>query len=265
MGRAASSRPALARAGPGSRQTPGRVLRLVGGPYAGRVHVPDHFRLPEERLRELLAVPRPGNLVTVHAEGPLATFVPFHLEHHPDGRSVLLTHLVRTNPQLSTPTTGPAMVILDVVDAYVSPRWYATNDVQPNVPTWDYVTIHAWGTVRMDPSPERALAVARQLTSRVGDGDVLDAVGEEKLRTMSRAIRAVEVEVERIEGKAKMSQNRHPDDVRSLVAHFEEHGPAEVAAYLREVSLPHAVERFGTIERLARQHRVRAHRQGSAL
>lgn len=237
----------------------------TSGAYPGEVHVPDHFALPEDRLIALLASPRAGNLVTVHADGPLATFVPFHLERQEDGRTTLVTHLVRNNPQLATPTTGPAMVVLDITDAYVSPRWYATNDVQPNVPTWDYVTIHAWGPVHVDPSPERALAVARQLTSRTGDGDVVDAVGEDKLAAMSRAIQAVEVQVDRIQGKAKMSQNRHPDDVRSLLAHYEEHGPAEVADYLREVSLPHAEERFGTLERLSQAHRVRAHRQGSGL
>ena len=88
---------------------------------------------------------------------------------------------------------------------------------------------------------------------------------KDKLAAMSRAIQAVEVRVDRIQGKAKMSQNRHPDDVRSLLAHYEEHGPEEVADYLREVSLPHAEERFGTLERLSQAHRVRAHRQGSGL
>ena len=235
------------------------------GVYAGRVHVPDHFALPEERLLALLAAPRAGNLVTVHADGPLATFVPFHLERDEEGTATLVTHLVANNPQLATPTTGPAMVLLDITDTYVSPRWYATNDVQPNVPTWDYVTIHAWGPLHVDRSPARALEVARRLTSRTGDGDVVDAVGEDKLAAMSRAIRAVEVRVDRLQGKAKMSQNRHPDDVRSVLAHVEEHGPSEVADYLREVSLPHAEERFATIRRLSRQHRVPAHRQGSAL
>lgn len=227
------------------------------------MYVPDHFRLPEDQLAQLLASPRAGNLVTTHADGPQATFVPFHLEHREEGR-VLVTHLVRNNPQATTPVTGPAMVILDVTDAYVSPLWYATNDVQPNVPTWDYVTVHAWGPVRVDPDPGRALAAARALTGRMEEQDVLGQVGEDKLAAMSRAIVAVEVEVERIEAKAKMSQNRHPDDVRSLLQVFEVHGPAEVADYLREVSLPHAEQRFATIERPG-GGRAPAHRQGDGL
>ena len=80
------------------------------------MHVPDHFALPEERLLALLAAPRAGNLVTVHADGPLATFVPFHLERDEEGTATLVTHLVANNPQLATPATGPAMVLLDITD-----------------------------------------------------------------------------------------------------------------------------------------------------
>ncbi|GAA4901870.1 FMN-binding negative transcriptional regulator [Tessaracoccus lubricantis] len=213
------------------------------------MHVPEHFRLPDERLEQLLTGARPGNLVTVHDDGPLATFVPMHCEVRRDAK-VLVTHLVRNNPQVLTPVTGRAMAILDITDAYISPHWYATNDELPSVPTWDYVTIHAWGTVRIDATPEGALRAARALTERMEGHEVLEAVGEEKLDLMSRAIVGVELEIERIEAKAKMSQNRHPDDLRSLIAHFEHSGPREIAEYLREVSLPHAERRYGTLEML---------------
>lgn len=223
------------------------------------VHVPDHFRLPDERLSELLRTVRAGNLVTVHPDGPLATFVPFHLEERA-GKQVLVTHLVRNNPQVRTPHTGPCMVILDITDAYISPLWYATNDELPNVPTWDYVTIHAWGALTIDLEPAAALRAARELTHRIEAPGVLEKVGETKLALMSRAIVGVEVEVDRIEAKAKMSQNRHPEDLRSLIAHLDETGARDVARYLREVSLPHAERRFSTIERLqTRGRQVEAH------
>lgn len=217
------------------------------------MHVPAHFTLPTDHLEQLLSDVRPGNLVTVHDEGPLASFVPMHFETRGDDK-VLVTHLVRNNPQVRTPTTGRAMAILDITDAYVSPLWYATNEELPSVPTWDYVTIHVWGTITVDLSPKAALRAARALTDRMEDADVLNAVGEEKLELMSRAIVGVELAIDRIEGKAKMSQNRHPDDVRSLIAQFEKTGPRAVANYLREVSLPHAERRFGTVEKLRERH-----------
>ena len=208
-----------------------------------------HFEIPDDYLTELLGRVRTGNLVTVHESGPQATLVPFHMETHETGQ-VLVTHLMRNNPQAVEPVTGPALVIIDIDDAYVSPAWYATNKDLPNVPTWDYITIHVTGEVRFTADPGAALEAARELTSRMEPPEVLEAVGEEKLRAMARAIVRADIVVEKIQGKAKASQNRHPDDVSSLLAHLEREGETELVRYLREVALPHATERFGMIHDL---------------
>ena len=211
------------------------------------MYVPRHFSLPEDYTRRLLARPGAGNLITVHDFGPEATMVPFYLDEE---RGALMTHLVRNNPQARTPVTAPGLVILDEADAYVSPHWYATNKVKPNVPTWDYVTIHVRGPVSIDAEPAAALDVARRLTGAMEHEDVLAPVGEDKLARMARAIVAVGVGVEQVRGKAKMSQNRHPDDIRSLADEFERQGEARMADFLRTVSLPYAEERFATLARL---------------
>ena len=219
------------------------------------MYVAKHFEIPDDHLTELLSRVRAGNLVTVHESGPQATFVPFHVETRGNGQ-VLVTHLMRNNPQAVEPITGPALVILDIDDAYVSPTWYATNKDLPNVPTWDYITIHVTGEVRFTADPEASLEAARELTSRMEPPEVLDAVGEEKLRTMARAIVRADIVVEKIQGKAKASQNRHPDDVSSLLAHLERDGETELVRYLREVALPHATERFGMIHDLRTGRRL---------
>ncbi len=213
------------------------------------MYIPKHYEIPADRLSELLNGVRAGNLVTVHADGPKATFVPFHLEQRESG-PVLVTHLVRNNPQATVPVTGPALVILDIDDAYISPLWYTTNEKLPNVPTWDYITIHLTGEVSFSTTPEQALAAARALTAHMESPEVLGAVGEEKLHKMARAIVGVEVSIDKIEAKAKASQNRHPDDVRGLLPHLETDGETELSQYIREVSLPHAEQRFGTIQEL---------------
>ena len=165
-------------------------------------------------------------------------------------RGRLVTHLVRNNPQARTPVTAPGLVILDEADAYVSPHWYATNKVKPNVPTWDYITLHVSGAVNVDASPQAALQAASALTHHMGDGDCLEPVGQDKLERMARAIVVVSVDTERVRGKAKMSQNRHPDDIRSLIAALEEQGQDVLVDYLRTVSLPYAEERLATITAL---------------
>ena len=139
------------------------------------MYVPRHFSLPEDYTRRLLTRPGVGNLVTVHDFGPEATMVPFYLDEE---RGALMTHLVRNNPQVTEPITGPGLVILDDVDAYVSPRWYATNEVKANVPTWDYITIHVRGPVSIDADPAAALDVARRLTGAMEHEDVLAYIRE---------------------------------------------------------------------------------------
>ncbi|PZU30519.1 MAG: FMN-binding protein [Actinomyces sp.] len=211
------------------------------------MYVPRHFSLPEDYARALLANPGVGNLVTVIASGPEATMVPFYLDEE---KNALVTHLVKNNPQVAEPPRGPGLIILDDVDAYVPPHWYATNKVKANVPTWDYITIHVRGAVRIDPSPEAALTAACRLTEMMETDDVLTPVGQDKLRRMARAIVAVEVSLDEVRGKAKMSQNRHPDDIRSLADEFERHGESRMAEFLRTVSLPYAEQRFATLARL---------------
>ena len=238
------------------RLTPGDSLETAG--RLNGVYVAKHHEVPADRLAQLLARGHAGNLITVHESGLQATFVPFHLEQRRSGQ-VLVTHLVRNNPQAVEPIVGDALVILDVDDAYISPSWYATNESLPNVPTWDYITIHIGGPVRVLTSPDESLAAARALTLRMEQPAVLEAVGEQKLHKMARAIVGVEVLVRRVEAKAKAGQHRHPDDLRSVLPHLEESGQTELASHVREVSLPYAERRHGTIETLRATHRLAAH------
>ena len=66
------------------------------------------------------------------------------------------------------------------------------------------------GAVRIDSTSEAALTAARRLTEVMEDDDVLTPVGQEKLRRMARAIVAVEVSMDDVRGKAKMSQESSP-------------------------------------------------------
>lgn len=208
------------------------------------MYVPDHFALSAEQSHEMLSRPRAANLVTHHASGLHATLAPFFHVARGAEHGTLITHLVRTNPQAREAPDGEALVILDVGDAYVSPAWYPTNTDGSDVPTWDYVTVHAYGELTLHEDPEWALAAARELTGMHEPESVLAAVGEERLARMARAIVGVEVRLTRVIGKAKMSQNRHPADVAGVAEALGGRGHGELATFLREVSLPYAEARY---------------------
>lgn len=220
------------------------------------MYVADHFRIPDDRVADILATPRVANLVTVHPDGPRATLAPFHLDQ---ANNALVTHLVRNNPSVTEPIVGPGLVILDVADAYVSPHHYVTNIAMPNVPTWDYITVHVTGPITIDDSPAAALAAAKDLTLHFESEDALEAVGDRRLQIMSKAIVRVSVALDKVEAKAKMDQKRHPDDIRSLIEAMEDQGEDAMVEYLRNVSLPHAEARFALVTELRRQHEATRH------
>lgn len=207
------------------------------------MYVPDHFALTPEQAHEILSRKQAANLVTHHASGLHATLAPFfHVEGGEFG--TLVTHLVRTNPQAREPIDGEALVILDVDDAYISPAWYPTAAASPEVPTWDYITVHAWGEMTVHDDPEWALRAASALTTRYESDAVLHAVGPERLERMARAIVGAEVRLTRVVGKAKMSQNRHPVDVAGVAEALAERGHDDLAGFMRDVSLPYARGRY---------------------
>ena len=248
--------------GEGGRGTVAAVPDGVGRPtqgYAGRVYVPDHFSLTADQTREVLSHPRAANLVTHHASGLQATLSPFFHVDRGGELGTLVTHLVRNNPQVCEPVDGDALVIVDVADAYISPTWYPTNADLANVPTWDYITVHAWGELTVHEDPGWTLRAARDLAGRFEPGAVLEAVGEERLARIARAIVGVEVRLTRVVGKAKMSQNRHPSDVQGVADALGDH--EELAAFLREVSLPYAERRHQLLADL-RETKGRARRPG---
>jgi transcriptional regulator len=142
-----------------------------------------------------------------------------------DGTVHLRGHLARPNP-LWRSAPCAALVIVPLSDAYISPSWYPSKAVNGKVvPTWNYEVVHAHGTLVAHDDVEWLDRLVRDLTERhervnaepwaVNDAPA-DFVG-----AMLRGIVGVEVAVERLEGKRKLSQNRSEEDQRGTVAGLE--------------------------------------------
>jgi transcriptional regulator len=124
--------------------------------------------------------------------------------------------------------------------AYVSPAWYVT---QPRVvPTWNYLAVHAYGPLRTYDDPIRLRAHVERLTRRQESARAepwdLAQAPEEFIASMLKAIVGVEIPIQRLEGKWKMSQNRpEADRLGAMAALSASENPADqaVAAVMREV------------------------------
>jgi len=199
------------------------------------MYVPSHFAMDDDEVRGILCRPGAGDLVTWSAEhGLAATFLPFVHEPAEDGQGSLHGHVARANPHWREQVAGDALVILRGPDGYVSPSWYATKRAHGRVvPTWDYVAVHVHGRLVVHDDVDHVRWVVGRLTDEHEEGRpepwaVEDAPAEFVDRLL-RAVVGIEVRIDRIEAKAKLSQNRSVDDVAGVVAGLRAAGQEDLA------------------------------------
>jgi transcriptional regulator len=196
------------------------------------VYIPRSYveERPEELIAFITAHPL-GALVTAGgASGELfATHLPFVFDPASGEHGVLEGHLARANPHHELARdTSESLVIFTGANAYVTPNWYpgkATHGRE--VPTWNYVAVHAYGTLRFIDDSTWLLAHLRRLSDR-SEADLLAPAGETRWRVddappefiaqQMKAIIGIEVRVTRLEGKWKMSQNRTAEAIDAVVA-----------------------------------------------
>ncbi len=142
-------------------------------------------------------------------------------------------HVARQNPLARLVEAGASLTaVFHGPHAYVSPRFYRTA---PNVPTWNYVVVHASGRARAI----EALPHVRELTATFESGaDRPWTVDEAYAGRIAPGIVAFEIAVESLSGKLKLNQNRKPEDWAAVVERFESSGDAaerETATLMKRV------------------------------
>ena len=205
------------------------------------MYVPSHFAEHRvEALHEAIRHAGLGTLVTMESAGLGATHIPMLLEDEPRPLGRLLGHVARANAQWRSAQPGSAAVAIFLgPNAYVTPSWYATKrETGRVVPTWDYVAVHAHGTVRFFEEREELLKVVSRLTdlherTRPHPWKVADAPPD-YLETLLKGIVGVELTITRLEGQWKASQNKVDADRRGVEAGLREAGNGAMADLVRE-------------------------------
>ena len=190
------------------------------------MYLPKHFEETRpEALHELIRAHPLGMLVTLNAAGLQANSVPFILDADPaGGPGILRAHVARANP-LWRETRGDveALVVFQGPQAYISPSWYASKAEHGKVvPTWNYVTVQARGTLRAVDDADWLRAFVTRLTTKheavqAQPWAVTDAPAD-YIDTMLRAIVGIEIPLTALTGKWKVSQNRPAADRAGVVA-----------------------------------------------
>lgn len=198
------------------------------------MYVPPAFRI-EDRDEIYAFVERNafGTLVSRNAGTQIATHLPFVVVRN--GENVVLRgHVARANPHWRELESAESLAIFLGPHAYVSPRWYESRD---NVPTWDYMAVHAYGLARVVKEPGRVLEFLAELSDRyersAGAPWRVDDLDERKRDAFLAAIVAFEMPVSRLEASFKLSQNRTEKDRAGVVAALLAEGRSDLAEEIR--------------------------------
>jgi transcriptional regulator len=190
------------------------------------MYVPEHFRQPDqEQIYSAIQGSPLGILVTADATGINANHLPFELDRSQGEFGSVLCHVARSNTAWQGADSLPteSLVIFQGPAAYISPTLYASKkETHKVVPTYNYVAVHAYGRIVVHDDPRWLRGLVGRLTQRfetqrddpwkMGDAP-RDYIDEQ----LSRIV-GLEIQISRLEGKWKMSQNRSVADQEGVIA-----------------------------------------------
>lgn len=204
------------------------------------MYVPEHFAAADaDALIARLARRFAGILISVDGDGqPVATHMPVLWDAE---RRFVRGHIARANPQWKQ-GAGRALIVVAGSEAYVSPGFYPSKaEHGKTVPTWNYEAVHLSGAVEWFDDAARLEDVVRRLSAfheqdRAEPWRIEDAPPA-YINAMLRGIVGVEVHVERVEAKRKLSQNKSASDFEGVIAGLGEGDAAatEIAALMRTI------------------------------
>ena len=207
------------------------------------MYIPDYFRPSDEEVRAVLQAPGAVHLITSTARGLLATLLPM-VHDEPGSRpglgefGALLGHIAIKNDQWREPAIGETLAIVRGPDAYITPSWYAAKREHGRVvPTWNYRLLHAYGRLVIHEDAAWLEANVRRLVEAHEAGREhpwgVDDAPRPYVEGQLRAIVGVELLIDRIEAKDKLSQNRSEADIDGVIAGLEADGEQDVSAAMR--------------------------------
>lgn len=184
------------------------------------IYIPKHFAESDvARLHALVRDNSFGMLLSQDVSGIQVTHLPMLLD---PARNVLRGHVARANPHWKAlEKDAGALAIFSGPHHYVSPAWYGMH---PSVPTWNYAVVHVQGRVRLVHEAAALEAMVRELVEfneAFRDPPWRMDLPADYRPKMLAGIVGFEMDIERLEGKFKLSQNRLPPDQARVIDALE--------------------------------------------
>jgi transcriptional regulator len=168
----------------------------------------------------------------------------FHDTHTPLLISEDLTritgHIARANRQWQFWADRPSVkVIFHGPHSYISPRFYKSEF---NVPTWNYSAISIDGKIKIIEDRPLSMQIVQDLISKYeGPSGWKLNQADERYMKLFDAIICFSIEVEKIDAKFKLNQNKSEEDKQSVISHlfessqFMDHQTAELMNFVKGI------------------------------
>ena len=200
------------------------------------MYIPKFFL--EEDEEKILAFMREFNfatLVTSENDFPTATHLPFITEKR-DEKIILSAHLAKANAHWKQ-FKKEILVIFQEPHAYISPMLYGE---MPNVPTWNYVAVHAYGRAKIFDEAENLSLLEKQVEAFDEKYFQTDwqKISTDYKKNLAKGVVAFEIEVTDLQAKKKLNQNKTGQSAENVIAAFEKSDRAnekQIAEYMKEV------------------------------
>jgi transcriptional regulator len=205
------------------------------------MYIPENFaeHRPEQQHRIIRDNPL-GILVTADGSAMDADHIPFELDTEHGAYGLLTAHVARANPVWQHCANGtPVMAIFRGADAYISPNWYESkHETHRQVPTWNYEVVHVHGVMRVMPGEKhlrRTLALlTRHHETRESKPWKMGDAPREYLDEMVSKIVGIEIEIQRVECKRKLNQNKETRDRLSAISHLRARGHEALTSAMQD-------------------------------
>lgn len=204
------------------------------------MYTPAHFQETDPATLHRWISEHPfGALVTHGPHGLDANHLPFLLRPQDGALGTLHAHVARANPLLQGVADGAeVMVVFRAGDAYISPNWYPSKAAtHQQVPTWNYRVVHAHGRLRWRDDEKFVRGVVGRLTlaheAKEPQPWAMRDAPPDYLERMLGAIVGLEIEITRLDGKAKLSQNKAEADVQGAAQALRARGHTSMADAMR--------------------------------
>lgn len=185
------------------------------------MYIPKEFQQPNQSTAiEYMKTYSFATLITAAENTPRATHLPFVIEAENE-KIILHSHMAKNNPQWEEFAKGSCLVVFSNPNAYISPSLYEKND---NVPTWNYVAVHASGKAEIIETEKEKIALLERMIQTY-EPDYFEqwkTVSERYKSNLFPDLVAFKIHVTQLECKEKLSQNRSRKERENIVQSLSE-------------------------------------------